>query len=49
MKHWNKLRDVRGEGVGKDWVKVLAKEYICVAHSHRQQCGEDWGGDAGTR
>ena len=30
-------------GSGEKKVKRSAKEYICIAHGHRQQCGEGQG------
>ena len=47
MDTWTRLTDLRREASGGDQ-KRLAKEHICIAHGHRQQCGEGWWG-AGWR
>ena len=42
MHTWNRRTDLE-RGGGGVW-KKLAKEHICTAHGHRQQCGEGGGG-----
>ena len=42
----NRLTDLTGEGYGEKW-KTLAEEHICIAHGHRQQCGEGGWGEVG--
>ena len=48
MDTWNRLTDLRGEGMG-GLEEINQKTYMhtCKAHGHRQQCGEDQGGWGG--
>ena len=44
----NRLTHLRGdecEGTGRDQPKTYM--HICIAHGHRQQCGEGLGGGGG--
>ena len=47
MDTWNKPTDLK-RGVGWGWgleeISLRTYKHLCIAHSHRQQCGEGRGG-----
>ena len=44
MDTWNRLANLRGEGVGGlEEISQRTYMYLCMAHGHRPQCVESWG------